>query len=233
MNMQKRECGIKMRIVPYGAGWTDVYMDFGTGELYFIISNCVGDNFTDFMRLLYHMFPQENEPECCDDRMEYKYAVCRRTENGYETEYIVEDARDIELNAVYHEVPWKAEFVWDGEGASSIWHMEREANEETDFVMSVDVKLCRGEERSYHFNVSYRDLCYAFAKAYTEMIKKHGFIGYHHAVYSEDIHMRYFLFLKAYALDCLDMIELTYYEEKGEGERTSLKNELELLLFDM
>lgn len=45
--------------------------------------------------------------------------------------------------------------------------------------------------------------------------------------------MRYFLFLKAYALNCLDRLKLTYFEEKGEGERSSLENELELLLFDM
>ena len=63
--------------------------------------------------------------------------------------------------------------------------------------------------------------------------KKHGFMGYHKAVYSEDIQMRYFLFFKAYALDCLEAIKLPYYDEKGEGERSSLENELKWLLFDM
>ncbi len=37
MELHKRECPIKMRLVPYGGGWTDVYDDFGDGELYFII----------------------------------------------------------------------------------------------------------------------------------------------------------------------------------------------------
>ena len=42
MELQKRDCGISMRLVPYGGGWTDVYADFGDGELYFIISNTMG-----------------------------------------------------------------------------------------------------------------------------------------------------------------------------------------------
>ena len=32
MEMIRRDCKIKMKIVPYGAGWTDVYINFGDEE---------------------------------------------------------------------------------------------------------------------------------------------------------------------------------------------------------
>ena len=52
MNLVKRDCGINMRLVPYGGGWTDLYADFDEGELYFIISNVMGPGFMELMRAL-------------------------------------------------------------------------------------------------------------------------------------------------------------------------------------
>ena len=71
------------------------------------------------------------------------------------------------------------------------------------------------------------------AKAYTDVLKEYGIYGYHHSVYTQDLHIRYLLFLKAVALDCFDARKLTYYNEKGHGETTDLNQELALLLFDM
>ena len=28
MNLQKRNCGMEVKLVPYGAGWTDVYSTY-------------------------------------------------------------------------------------------------------------------------------------------------------------------------------------------------------------
>lgn len=233
MKLQKRDCGIKMKIVPYGAGWTDVYVDFGEEELYFIISHCMGDNFTDFMKLLSHMYPSKNDLEEFEDDMEYQYAVKKLTEDGYKTDFIIENLSGISFPVVYQKIPWKSEFTWDEEGACSVWHLEREPNEETNFILHIDIEIDRNEKKKYHYNVHYKELCYAVAKAYTEMLKKHGFMGYHQAVYSEDIQMRYLLFLKAYALDCMEVIETTSSSVKGEGDKSSLENELKLMLFDM
>ena len=38
-----------MKLVPYGAGWTDVYLDIGKDNLYFILSSVLGDTFTDLL----------------------------------------------------------------------------------------------------------------------------------------------------------------------------------------
>ena len=233
MNLQKRDCNVKMKIVPYGGGWTDVYMDFGEEELYFIISYALGNNLTDFMQLLYCMYPEHKDSDEDYGNMDYYYAVSKSTENGYVTDFITDDRNDIKPLTPFHYIPWKADLEWNEEGSCSNWSFERKPNEDTEFLLHIDIHICRDEEKSYHYEVAYKEFCYAFAKAYTEMIKKHGFLGYHRAVYSEDIHMRYLLFFKAYALDCLDVIKITHYEEKGEGERSSLENELELLMFDM
>ncbi len=61
--LKKRDCGVKMKIVPYGAGWTDVYLNIGEDSLYFIISAMFGDNFTDLLRILYFIHPENNDPE--------------------------------------------------------------------------------------------------------------------------------------------------------------------------
>lgn len=39
MNLQKRNCGMEMKLVPYGAGWTDVYFNINGDNLYFIITS--------------------------------------------------------------------------------------------------------------------------------------------------------------------------------------------------
>ena len=61
MNLVKRDCGINMRLVPYGAGWTDVYLDIGNDSHYFIISYVWGDQFNDLIKNLYYMYPNELE----------------------------------------------------------------------------------------------------------------------------------------------------------------------------
>ena len=67
-----------MRLVPYGGGWTDVYVDFGDGELYFIISHCLGDDFDTLMRALYHLYPEQPDYENADDLVDYKAGICKR-----------------------------------------------------------------------------------------------------------------------------------------------------------
>ena len=85
----------------------------------------------------------------------------------------------------------------------------------------------------YHYEVPYRDLCYAVAKACTEMLKEYGFYGYHHSTYVQDMNVRYLLFIKSIALDNFEARQLTYYKEKDHGETSDFIKEMDLLLFDM
>ena len=61
--LQKRDCGIEMKLVPYGSGWSDVYLNIGEDNLYFIISAMFGDTFTNLLRILYFIHPENDDPE--------------------------------------------------------------------------------------------------------------------------------------------------------------------------
>ena len=61
LNLKKHNCDIKMRVVPYGGGWTDVYLDICGDSHYFIISNVFADSsFSELLCKLYHLYPHQN-----------------------------------------------------------------------------------------------------------------------------------------------------------------------------
>ena len=121
---------------------------------------------------------------------------------------------------------------WDEEGSSSHWVFTREPTEDEDFELQIDICLRRGDEKNFSYKVRYKDFCYAVAKTCTEVIKSYGIYGYHHSTYEDDINLRHFLFVKAVALDCLDIRKLTDNGD-GLGESSSFEKEMELLMFDM
>jgi hypothetical protein len=233
MNLQKRECPIKMRLVPYGGGWTDVYADFGDGELYFIISHCVGDDFDTLMSALYHLYPNQTDYDHAEELVEYKTGICELVDDGYIVKEIIDDPREHEMPYVSRDIPWKAEFDWDEEGAGSHWLIERIPDVNKEFTIKISIDINRADSKHYEYELSYSDMCYAVAEACTKALKKHGVLGYYHSIYHPDMNIRYLLFLKSIALNNSEAIELTYYDEKGHGETTDFQKEVELLLFDM
>lgn len=233
MNLVKRDCGINMRLVPYGGGWTDLYADFGEGELYFIISNVMGPGFMELMRALYYLHPDNGNSDGTDDFIDYKYGILELVNNNYVLTKIIDDTHDMETPFTYRPIPWKAHFQWDEEGAESRWVLEREASEDGSFAVKLHIEIDRSELKIYDYKLNYADLCYAVADACTRALKKHGFLGYHAATYEEDINVRHLLFLKAVALHSMDACEVTWYQEKGKGDTSDFSKELELLLFDM
>ncbi len=232
MELKKRDCGIEMRLVPYGAGWIDVHLDIEGKHLYFIISSVLGHRFSDLLRALYHLYPNQRDPEDADDLLEYQFGICEWDGDEYKVQEIINDVEGRELPFVSRDIPWKATFTWDEEGSQSIWLLEREPTEETDFILHIHIDLCRDEMEHFEFTVRYQDFCYAVAKACTVALKSHGFYGYHHSVYTEDMNIRYLLFLKSIALGNDEARQLVF-GERGHGECSDFSKELELLLFDM
>lgn len=233
MNLQKRECPIKMRLVPYGGGWTDLYADFGDGELYFIISFCVGDDFDTLMKALYNLYPNQSDYDKAENFIEYKCGVFEQIDDK---EVLTEIADNLDVYnppAGFTPIPSKAEIFWDEEGAGSHWIIERIPDKNEPFLLSISIDINRDITKHYEYKVSYRDMCYAVADACTKALKKHGVLGYYHSIYLPDMNIRYLLFLKSIALDNSEAIELTYYDEKGHGETTDFQKEMELLQFDM
>ena len=226
MELKKRDCGIKMRLVPYGGGWTDVYLNIGNDELYFIITSMYGDNFNNLMSVLYFLYPENYDPEHTEN-----YVDC--WEGIIENDEVVEIVERItKSSCTAIAVPKKGEFSWDEEGASSYWVIEREATMDTDFDIHISIDIKRDDAQHYEYTVRYKDFCYAVAKTCTEVLKSHGIYGYHNSIYHGDMNLRYLLFLKCIALDNFEARELTNLG-RGSGESTSWEKELELLLFDM
>ena len=83
MNLIRRDCGIKMRLVPYGAGWTDLYADFGEGELYFIISNVMGPGFGSLMEALYYLHPSNPRSEGIPKKPIPRPAIIKTSPNSF------------------------------------------------------------------------------------------------------------------------------------------------------
>ncbi|MBR3356129.1 MAG: hypothetical protein IKG47_12415 [Oscillospiraceae bacterium] len=233
---KKRTCPIKMRLVPYGSGWTDVYADFGDGELYFVISDIMCDSFGSLMKALYCLYPENNDPGdmlCMNPHMMDSKLGAYEVIDGKRVLYKVAD--DInELGTDYYtEIPWKAWFCWDGEGTDSEWVLEREPNMDTSFLVKVHITQHDEIEKHYEYVVNYEDLCYAVADACTEALKEHGIYGYHYSSQYHDMNLRYLLFLKSVALRNMDARELTSHRNENKGESTDFNKEIELLLFDM
>ena len=233
MNLVKRDCGIKMRLVPYGGGWTDLYADFGDGEIYFIISNVMEAGFESLMRALYCLYPAHGGSWHDDDIIDYKYGICEHSNGGYVVTKVIDDTHEMEPPFTYQNIPWRAHFIWDEEGAESRWTLEREPNQDETFMVKLHIEHERTETKVYDYKFKYEDLCYAVADACTKALKKHGFNGYHAATYEEDVNVRFLLFLKAVGLRNMEACETTWYQEKGKGETSDFAKEIELLLFDM
>ena len=220
---------MEMKLVPYGAGWTDVYFNIGDDKLYFIITSSYSDQFSKLLEILYYLHPGQNDPSRNGDVI-YWDGVCENIDGKYEVVKIVE--RCDESSVIIQDVPHKAELHWSEEGSYSHWVFTREPTEDEDFELQIDICIHRGEEKHYSYTVRYKDFCYAVAKTCTEVLKSHGVYGYHHSSYEDDINLRHLLFIKAVALDCL---EIRHLQDNGDGlgESTSFEKELALLLFDM
>jgi hypothetical protein len=104
--------------------------------------------------------------------------------------------------------------------------------------VKIEFDYCAGH---YRYEVDGRELCYAVAKGYTEALKKYGFQGYLRSTgmqyLGDSIEMDELLFVKAYALDAMEVRELKEAWSKPNSWRgadaSSFEKEIELLLFDM
>ena len=67
MDLVKRDCDIKMELIPKGAGWLHVHLNIGEDNLVFIVSSALGDRFEKLLRVMYHLYPENNDPEFEDD----------------------------------------------------------------------------------------------------------------------------------------------------------------------
>lgn len=208
MKLRKRTCGIQMNMEERGGqrGWLEI-----NGER---VNFWAIDGMTDFFGQLIHVLcGLLGMPRChCSGHRKTKF---------------VRDDRYSKLVGTMN---------WDCQGAYSYWTLTRDVtksnNWHEDFLLHMQIKDYAGGEDEVvkNINVVFRDFCYAVAKCGTEFLKEHGIFGYLQTTSEyEDINLREFLAVKAFALDVADEIGTDYPHKPCKD----LDKELELLLFDM
>jgi hypothetical protein len=78
---------------------------------------------------------------------------------------------------------------------------------------SIYAIICNQEKIYSEFKMNDKDLCYAVAKACTDVLKQYGVYGYKYTTELDTFDFHKLLFIKARALDCLEVRELLKADE--------------------
>ena len=122
------------------------------------------------------------------------------------------------------------ETAWDGEGTMLVWTMIRELYGNEQNTVNIHINNNFGEAE-YDYQVKLEDVCYAIAKAITDVLKQVGICGYHFHSIDDSIDMVRFLIVKEIALSG-NKTSLFNVVEK-EPLFSSLQKELALIEFEM
>ena len=202
-----------------GAGWAEARLHIGDDDFVFSISY-IGDGINEFVKRVYYLFPKWRHDDYDYNIMEYGDAEITSVVNGEEATRHWED------------IPWKTTpLVWDGEPDTVCWEFERPVNLDPDFDVSITLDVHQDRDCKNNYTVRYRDLCYATAKAITDLLTECGIIGFYESTWMEDINLRQFLRIKEIALD--SPIRETSDSKYDYAVHTSIEEELKLLLKPM
>ena len=208
MKLEKRDCPIKITLSPSGSSYLGVDFDFYGEKLYFNPSSTVSGQFGDFLSALYTLFLDERTDPEWNEREYHTY-------NESNEIYAVTTTVD-----------------WDNEGQYMKIGMTRTYTADCDKDILFKATTDYGETyKTFHLN--FKDLCYAVAKACTEILKEYGFFGYRYSTEYDWFKIHQLLFIKAYALDNMESRKLIATDSYKQCFKTDFEKEMELLLFDM
>ena len=232
LKMNKRDCGIRVRLTPIGADFMRVHFRIGGDNHYFYPSCVMGDQFSSFLTAVYCLY---------NEGYDYHQLHMRQWKRRFGC--VFETPTEENGNRFFKSIP----IQWDEEGRIVDVTLSRSSAESDCFSIApegvpdpIDIEFTykRGK---FKYTVDGRDLCYAVARGYTETLKKYGFQGYLRSTgkqYIGDIfEMEELLFVKAYALGAMEARELKeeWKHPKGwmSADSSSFEKEMELFLFDM
>lgn len=211
-------CPLRFTITECEAGWTHMVCDFNGTILKFRISYCLGDQPGALVQAAYSFNTYE-------DNYDGIRAIKVEREDGIP---------DLEGNCWDHVVV-RTFFMWEEEPQSAKWRIALNPQDHGPENFPLEITIDRwdiDETKQYKFTVMYRDLCYAVAKCFTDVLKEHGFMGYHYGTYTDDINIRELLIIKAYALGILS--NLTSVDKIPEYRYDfTYEEEIQLLMMDM
>ena len=211
MKLQKRDCPIKISLLPTGAQYLGINFDFYGEKFSFNPSSVMGGQFGDLLSALYSLYLYHDND---DGHAEW----IRRKSHTYDNS-----------NEIY---AITATVDWDNEGQVMTLDITRSYTAGVDNDIVVRITTDYGETyRIFHMNG--RDLCYAVAKACTDALKSYGFYGYRYSTEWDTFATHQLLFIKSYALDYTESRKLIETDSDSLCLRTDFEKEIELLLFDM
>ncbi len=124
---------------------------------------------------------------------------------------------------------------WDDLGKRITWALTRDITQNparyTDFTLQLHIGgSYDAQPYDETFEFSARDFCYAVCRCGTEILREYGICGYPTVADTvEDINLREFLLLKAFALQ----VEEEFGFTPSSSRRSNLSKELELLAMPM
>ena len=207
--LKKRDCDIKIKLTPSGTQFLRFEMDIQGDHLDFLPASTMGDQFGAVVSALYTLFHEKEDMH----------------EEWRSREHISND------NHVIHTIVTKVD--WDNEGDVVEIVMSRKCTVDIDYENDlIDIEINNYDEVLKQYTVKTKDLCYAVAKACTEVLKEYGIYGYRYSTEQDYFKLHQLLYIKSFALGNFEARELIS-EENDWVKKTSFEKEIELLLFDM
>lgn len=227
LKLNKRECNIRFRLTPLSGDFLRVHWRIGGDNHYFFPSAVMCGQFSSLLAAVYSLYSEKS-----DD-----HTNCRRQFKRYKVQWSERKPRTWCVSSSV----W-----WDEEGRVITIKFIRVctdtkqiAPDKTDWI-KVEIEYRR---KKFVYKVDSKDLCYAIARGCTEALKKYGFMGYFicsgsEICFGDSFDINQLLFIKAYALDVMEVRKTTQVFENPRGwnpraEASSFEKEIELLLFDM
>jgi len=190
--------------------------------------NEVGMTLNDIVFLLGALHPFNNdyelEADCYPKNSDYTVFYGKRdgtftfskSDNPYESTDVL---------FLYHNI----QLEWMYSFSSVICNIKRPIDLEIN--PDITIKLIiedDNETHKYECSMPYLDLCYCVAKAFDSAFRKNGVRGFQQMMGRGNVEMSYYLYLKALALDKLELIE-----EMDIDGNTRFENEMALLMMYM
>ncbi len=206
---------LTLEITSIAAGWIDAQLKLKDKTVEFPISIQLSQGIFHLLGVLYYCSPEHKDS------------------NNSEMEHFIKEWAYLDDGS---EWAWKAEVDWCAEPQVMTWYIEREITDKPDFNLHIRIESNINQEEVktiFDENIDFKPFCYSLVKTIDDAFKRYGFMGTDEGVFHDrEFILAHFLYMKAYVLDRLDLVEIKYQESRVEPI-SSFEKEIELLKLPM